>query len=57
MHKGYGADTALDRGLFCAVKKAVSDALGERWSADDDTALDRSIEPIVAEIGQLEAFS
>ena len=57
MHKGYGADTALYRGLLCAVKDAVSDALGERWSADDDCAWDRSIERILSEIGQLEASS
>jgi len=57
MHKGYGADTTLYRGLLLAVKEAVSDALAELWSKEDDSAWDRSIERIVSEIGQLETSS
>ena len=55
MHKGYGADTGLYRGLLTAVKDSVSEALEERWTTAHSAAWDRTIERIVGDIAQLTA--
>ena len=51
-HMGYGADTAMYRGMLRAVKDAVSDTLGDAWSDKEELAWDRSIERIVGDIEQ-----
>jgi hypothetical protein len=53
MHQGYGANTALYRGLLTAVKDAVKIALADSWSAAEDTAWDATIDRIVSDIERL----
>lgn len=55
MHKGYGANTALYRGLLSAVRDTVKDALAASWSAQEDAAWDASINRIVGDIERLDA--
>jgi hypothetical protein len=55
MHKGYGADEQLYRGLLTAVKDSVSEALQDGWTSAEDAAWDRTIEQIVSNIARLEA--
>ena len=50
MHRGYGADLAQYRGMLEAVKDAVSDVLGDTWSATEEAAWNRTIEHIVGDI-------
>lgn len=53
MHRGYGANTELYRGLFIAVKDAAKHALAATWSGTEETAWDSSIDRLVDEIQQL----
>lgn len=55
MHRGYGADTALYRGILQAVKGAVADCMGDRWSTHEDEAWNRSIDHLIDEIKNTEA--
>lgn len=55
MHKGYGADQVLYRGLLTAVKDSVSEVLQDSWTSVEDAAWDRTIENIVSNIARLEA--
>lgn len=54
MHRGYGADSALYRGILEAVKGCMRDSLGENWSKEYESAWDRSIDSLVEEIQRLE---
>lgn len=55
MHRGYGADTALYRGILQAVKGAVEDCMGDRWSTREDEAWNRSIDHLIDEIKNTQA--
>lgn len=55
MHKGYGANIALYRGLLSAVRDTVKDALAASWSAEQDMAWDASINRIVGDLERLES--
>ncbi len=53
MHKGYGADTGLYRGLLTAVKESVSEAMQESWTAAYSDAWDRTIERVMSDLDRL----
>lgn len=53
MHRGYGANADLYRGILTAVKTATKETLTDAWPAEADTAWDRTIERILSDIQQL----
>ena len=53
MHKAYGADPGLYRGLLTAVKDSVSAAMQDSWTATHNAAWDRTIARVVDKIEQL----
>lgn len=53
MHRGYGADITLYRGILESVRDAVKGCLQDTWSGEEAAAWDRSIRRITGEIEQL----
>lgn len=55
VHKGYGADTGLYRGLLMAIKAAMKDTMAQAWGSETDAAWDRTIDRIIKDIAQVES--